>query len=130
MRLDLLWQQYWSISGPVKVEWPKHTPSDTQNMAYERASATTNDHQELGEVGGASWERVACVINDCRVVRCCEDRKVAWDGQREGIEVCDRRVVDTMYSRVLQRNNGTKNRVKTALLARIHVLTCQDWQQI
>jgi hypothetical protein len=74
-------------------------------VTHKCASTTSDNNQELGQIGRAIWERIARIIYDSSVGRSSEDRKSTVDSEREGCEVSDWIMLDATNSRILQRNH-------------------------
>lgn len=79
---------------------------DIRQFLDERASTTTDEDEELREVGRACGKRVAGVIDNSDVLRSSEDRQGSLNGKRESGEVGDGVVGHATDGSVLKRNDG------------------------
>ncbi len=74
-------------------------------QTHKGTRSSPDDDNELAQIWSIIGKRVASIIFDRGTVASSEDRKSTVDRKRQSVEVCDRGVADTMYRRVLERND-------------------------
>lgn len=84
-------------------------------MTYKCTCPAADNNEEAREIWSIVWQRIASVINNSRVIRYSEDRQCVCDREREGLEIGDRIVGDTVHRGILKWDNGAIEKVRGQL---------------
>lgn len=95
---------FWTCERIVdqhQKEHPSHVP-----CTHESAATTADENDELREVRGIIRKGIARIVNDSRVVARGKHRERLSDREGQSREVSDGVVLNTLYGRVLERNDS------------------------
>ena len=79
---------------------------EQKNKTHESTTSTSDDNKMGTKIGGAIWQWCASIVNDSDTLWGSINRKGAIDLERCPRVVGNPRIIDTMHSRILQRDNS------------------------